>query len=391
MDFSYSEQQQDVQNLARKILEEQASPERQRDIDAGEVRFDTQLWQQLAESGLLGVAIDEAQGGMGFDFETLCLLVEEVGRSVAPLPVIPALVSAALPLQRFGSDEQKQSLAGLTAGASLLTTALVEPGNEDLLRPLLSARAEGSRWIVTGCKHCVPYAAQSQWVLLSAESADTAESAETAGSEAELLVFLVPVNSEGLSLQAQQSTSGEPWCQLQFEAVSLEEGALVARGDRARQMMHWCLQLTRAASAIMAVGLCDRMMRMTAEYTSQREQFGVAVATFQAVGHRAADCYIDVDVLRLVSQEAVSRLTLGLDAEQAVTIAKIWTGDVTHRISQASQHLHGGIGVDRDYPLFRYCLMARQLELSCGTTAQLMEQLGTDIAVQYLQSSSVDP
>lgn len=372
MDFSYSEEQADVQNLARKILQEQATPERQREIDASGTRFDSRLWQQLADAGLLGVAVEEAQGGMGFDFETLCLLVEEVGHSAAPLPVIPALVSAAMPLQKYGTAAHKSLLADLASGAALLTVALVEPGNEDPVRPLANATVDGDGWLVQGCKHCVPYAEQSHSVLLSADC------------DGELLVFLVPLENTGVSLRRQHGTAGEPWYQMTLEGARLAQDTLLARGDTAHEFMNWCLQLTRAATAAMAVGLCDRMMRMTAEYTSQREQFGVPVATFQAVGHRAADCFIDVEVLRLVTQEAVSRLTLGLDAELAVTVAKIWTGDVTHRLSQASQHLHGGIGVDRDYPLFRYCLMARQLELSFGTSAQLLEQLGTDIAVQYL-------
>ena len=224
---------------------------------------------------------------------------------------------------------------------------------------------------LSGSKHCVPYAEQAEQCLITAQAED------------ELLVFLLPLSSQGLALRPQASTAGEPQCQLDLESVLLAESALIARGEQALKLVQWMLQLTRAAIAAMATGLCDAMLRMTAQYTSQREQFGVPVATFQAVGHRAADCYIDIDCLRLVSQEAVSRLSLGLDAEQATTIAKIWAGDVCHRVSQASQHLHGGIGVDRDYPLFRYCLMARQLELSVGNSAQLLEQLGTDIALSF--------
>ena len=114
----------------------------------------------------------------------------------------------------------------------------------------------------------------------------------------------------------------------------------------------------------------------------------MAIATFQAVGHRAADCFIDVECLRLVSQQAVSLLDQGLDASAAVLVAKIWTGDVTHRVSQASQHLHGGIGVDRDYPLFRYCLWARQIELTAGSSAQLLAILGEDIAAEFVSTAA---
>ncbi|MCZ6829852.1 MAG: acyl-CoA/acyl-ACP dehydrogenase [Gammaproteobacteria bacterium] len=375
MDFSYSEEQLEVRALARQILGDQTGNERQQQIDAQEIRFDEKLWQDLADAGLLGVALDSERGGMGFNFETLALLLEEVGRTVAAVPVIPALVTAALPLQRFGSEAQKHAcLPGLANGKHLITAALIEPGNEDPARPYTGATAAGAGWVLSGSKHCVPYAQQAEQCLITAQAED------------ELLVFLLPLSSPGLTLKEQASTAGEPQYQLDLESVALGESVLIARGEQALELVQWMQQLTRAAIAAMATGLCDAMLRMTAEYTSQREQFGVPVATFQAVGHRAADCYIDIECLRLVSQEAVSLLSLGLDAEQATTIAKIWTGDVCHRVSQASQHLHGGTGVDRDYPLFRYCLMARQLELSVGSSARLLEQLGTDIAVSFTSS-----
>ena len=109
MDFGFSEQQRDVQNLARDILGEQVSPEKLAQYDGYQApRFDRQLWSQLAEAGLLGVAIDEQYGGMGFGFFEAGLIAEEVGRNIAPLPYIAHCISAALPIQQFASDEQKR-------------------------------------------------------------------------------------------------------------------------------------------------------------------------------------------------------------------------------------------------------------------------------------------
>ena len=108
MDFALSEQQRDVQNLARQLFNDNVTPEKLARFDQYQApRFDTELWQQVAQAGLLGVAVDEAHGGMGFGFFELALLVEEAGRSIAPLPLIANLVSAALPLQHFGSEAQK--------------------------------------------------------------------------------------------------------------------------------------------------------------------------------------------------------------------------------------------------------------------------------------------
>ncbi|WP_159931041.1 acyl-CoA dehydrogenase family protein [Oceanicoccus sp. KOV_DT_Chl] len=370
MNFSYSEEQLDVIKLAQQILGDQTSNEQLKLIDQQADRFDNKLWSDLAEAGLLGVAIDTAYGGMGFGFETLCLLIEEVGRTVAPVPVIPVLVSSAASLQRFADTTVNQHWLPLIAnGTAMLTSALIEAGNENSLAPTTTAADANGQWLLTGSKHCVPFAEQAQGILLSART------------EQGLGVFLLERNPNTSTLQRQHVTAGEPQYQLQLDQAP---ATLIAQGQQAETMMQWMVEATTAAYAMMAVGVCDRMLRMTASYTSERQQFGVQIATFQAVGHRAADCFIDVECLRLVTQQAVSLINQDLKATEAVIVAKIWTGDVCHRVSQAAQHLHGGIGVDRDYPLWRYCLWARQIELSCGTSAALLDKLGQRIARQFL-------
>ena len=366
MDFSYSEEQREVKALAEKILSDQTQPDRLREIESGEERLDEKLWADLAEAGLLGVGIEEQYGGMGFGFETLCLLVEEVGRVVAPAPVIPVLVTAASSLQKFAAASIcEQYLPGVINGSLLLSAALVEPGNEELTMPGATAEQSDGRWLLSGHKHCVPFAERAGAILM------------TAACDGELCVFLVEQGAAGLTMARQQVTSGESQFQLELQSTP---ATLVAEGDQAEAMAAWMFQSTAAAWSAMATGLCDKMMRMTASYASERQQFGVPIATFQAVGHQQADSFIDIECLRLVSQQAISLLDQGSDAEEAVLIAKIWTGDVTHRVSQNSQQCHGGIGVDRDYPLFRYCLWARQIELSCGSSAELTATLGESIA-----------
>jgi alkylation response protein AidB-like acyl-CoA dehydrogenase len=374
MDFSYSEDQQAVKTLAEKILGDQTENEHLRQIDTQQDRFDEKLWQDLAKAGLLGVALDAQYGGMGFGFETLCLLVEEVGRTVAPVPVIPVLVSAASTLQKFADGGIcEQYLPGVASGESLISAAMLEPGNEDIAHPTSRAVEEAGCWRITGHKQCVPFAHRASAILLSAQTDEGTA------------VFLLKLDPEGdyppaVSLNRQQVTAGEPQFELLLEQA---EVMLIAGGEQAQSMLKWWFESTAAAYAAMAIGLCDRMMRMTASYTSERQQFGVAIATFQAVGHQAADCFIDIECLRVTTQQAISLLDGGLDAREAVLIAKIWAGDVTHRVSQTAQQLHGGIGVDRDYPLWRYCLWARQIELSCGCSAELLATLGEDIAAQF--------
>lgn len=372
MDFSLTEEQREVQQLAARILGDHSDNARLRSIDSQAERFDPKLWQALADAGLLGVALEQAYGGMGYGFETLCLLLEETGRTVAAAPVLPVLVAAALPLQQFAPQALRDTwLPRVASGEVLLTAALAEPGNEDPARPTLRAVQTGAGWRLTGSKTMVPFAAGAARVLVSATT------------DRGLAWLVLDPHAAGVDLQLQRSTAGEPQYLLQVDDAASTE--LVTIGDAAREMASWLRQRVATAWCSMAVGLCDRMLRMTASYTSEREQFGVPVATFQAVAQRAADCYIDTECLRLVTQQAQYLLEQGRDATEAVTVAKLWAGNVCHRVSQASQHLHGGVGVDRDYGLFRFCLWARQIELSCGNTAQLTAQLGQGIATRYLQ------
>lgn len=371
MDFGFSEQQSEVQTLARQILGEQVTPERLAAYDEFKAeRFDRDLWQQLAQAGLLGVALHEKHGGMGFGFTELALFVEEVGRTIAPVPVIPHLVSAAAPLQQFGSSEiQERWLPGVARGEVLLTAALMEPGNEDPAAPAATtAVADGDGYRLTGLKTCVPFAASADRILLSAAAADG------------VVVLLVDPGSSGITLEEVRYTTYETQYQLTLDDVAVAAADVLAGPAEGAAVMAWLAQRTTAALCAHQLGVTDQAMRMTASYSAERKQFGVLIGTFQAVGHRAANCYIDVECLRLNAYQAVSLLDSGADATNEVQIAKIWAGDVGHRVSYAAQHLHGGTGIDRDYPLWRYCLWARHNEIMLGGSARQLEQLGVRIA-----------
>jgi alkylation response protein AidB-like acyl-CoA dehydrogenase len=368
MDFSFAEEQRDVQNLAREILSDKAAPERQLALEKAGERFDAELWSQLAGAGLLGVALAEQYGGMAFGLTELCFFVEEAGRTVAPVPVIPVLVSAALPVQRFGTQEQAQRLLPrVVNGEILLTAALTETLNEDPVNPVATvAKAEGSRFVLSGLKTNVPFAHRAERILLAARTATGVG------------VFLVDPKAPGVTLTKLRVTTYEPQYDVRLDNVVVEAADVISTDGA--HIMQWIAERTTVALCSMMTGIADKMMRMTASYTSERHQFGVPIATFQAVGHRAANCYIDVECQRLVTQQAVSLLDSERDATTEVQIAKIWSGDCGHRVSYAAQHLHGGMGVDRDYPLWRYCLWARQVEMTLGNSAATLATLGQRIA-----------
>ena len=362
MDFSLSDEQQAIAALAKQILGDGASHERLRTIErASGPRFDPELWRRLAEAGLIGIAIPEAQGGGGLGFVELMLVLEEIGRRAAPVPYLETTVLGALPIAAFGSAAQRSALLPAVArGETILTAALVE-GEGDPLAPSTTARRDGATWVLDGSKLCVPAAQLAHRILVPAATADGGVG-----------VFLVDPRGRGATLTPLTTTSGQPEARLDLAGVRVDAGDLLGEPGAGRAMLRWLVERAQAALATMALGCCEEALRLTAEYVKTRKQFDQPIAMFQAVAHRAANAYIDTEGVRLAVWQAASRLAAGEAAGPEVALAKFWAAEAGHRIVHAAQHLHGGIGVDRDYPLHRYFLYARQIELTLGgSTAQL--------------------
>jgi len=374
MDFSFRDEEQAVADLARQILGDHATNERLKAHAASGKAYDDKLWQALAQSNLLGTAIPEAHGGADLGFLALCLLLQEVARTVAPVPVFPSLVLGALPLARFGSDAQKQRwLPGVATGARILTAGLSEFASSDPLAPATRAavRSDGVR--LTGVKTNVPYAAQASHILVPARCDDG-----TTG------LFFVEPGNDGVTLTAQQTPDGHPHAQLELAGARVaREAQLGSHGDGAA-VLHWLVQRATAARCMMQLGVTERALEMTAEYSRTRIQFDRPLGSFQAFHQRAADAYINVEAVRLSALEAAWRLSRDLPADEHVAVAKFWAAEGGQSAAFACQHLHGGIGIDVDYPLHRYFTWAIQIEHELGSAKHHLERLGREIALHGL-------
>ncbi|MDJ0848343.1 MAG: acyl-CoA dehydrogenase family protein [Myxococcota bacterium] len=369
MDFSYAEEQQAILDLAGQILGDGTTKERLEEIERGDTRFDRELWKKLAEAGLVGVAIPESLGGAGLGFLELTGIVEQIGTRAAPVPFIETAVLGALPLNEFGSDAQKEAwLPRVASGEAILTAALVEPEG-DPLRPTTRAHADGDGWRLSGTKLCVPAGQLADLVLVPA-----------ATGENRVGVFLLDPRVDGVQVLPLDTTTGQPEALIELSNVRVDEDAVLGSPERGREIVAWITLRANAALACLALGVCEEALRLTAEYCKTRKQFDQPIAMFQAVGHRAADAFIDTEGIRLTALQAAWRIAAGKPAEKEVAVAKFWAADAGYRVVHAAQHLHGGIGVDREYPLHRYFLMARQLELTLGGGTQQLRTLGALLA-----------
>ena len=369
MDFSFSEEQEAVRDLANRIFGDLATHERLRDIesDPDGDRFDRKLWAELGAAGLLGIALPEEVGGAGLGFVETGLLVEAAGRSAAYVPVIETLAAAAPAIARFGTESQRQQwLPGVVTGDTVLTTALVELGGIPTA-PSVVAEGDGDNWVLSGTKSCVPSGLIADAVLVPAQ----------VGPDS-VAVFIVDTAAAGLSRQRQVVNTGQPEAVLTLAGTRVGPEALLGTVDDGRAVIEWMVQRTTAALSLAQAGAAAAALALVAEYTKTREQFGKPIATFQAVGQRAADAYVDTEAIRLTAWQAAWRIAEGLPADKEVAIAKFWAADGGQRVVHAAVHLHGGVGVDRDYPLHRYFLMTKHLELTLGGATEQLLHLGWD-------------
>lgn len=372
MDFSLDDTQVDLRDLTAQILEAEVTVERLKELEAGDEIIDRDVWRLLAEANLLGVSLPESVGGSGYGIGELCVLLEQVGRNVAPVPLLATVGMGAMPIAQFGTDEQQQRwLPPVVAGSSLLTAAVQDPGTDFRSAPATTATADGSAWRLEGEKVGVPYATQADALLVPASTGD--------GSVG---VFVVAPDAAGLTIEAATATNGEPQGHLALDGVVVDSDGVLGDPVAGDEVAQWMYEHALAGLCATGLGVLDRELRMTADYLSEREQFGRPIATFQAATSRAADAYIDVEAIRVTTWSAIWRLSVGRPATDELAMAKFWVADGGQRVASACQHLHGGMGADTDYPIHRYFRWAKHIELTLGGATTQLLRLGDALAAE---------
>ena len=373
MDFAYTDDQQAIAELTYRILSEQLPPDRLRELEQTDGWFADDVWAALAKADLLGIALPEADGGGGYGIAEACLIAQQIGRTVAPVPFLSTIVASALPLARFGSDEQRQRfLPSVIDGSATLAMALYEPSDVAVPTvPSTQATPEGDGWRLDGEKSLVVGADRVAAILVPART-----------GEATSAVFLVAPDAAGVSLQRETAVTGEPQWTVRLDGVLAAADAILGGPEQGAEIVDWVSDHLAAAICAMQTGVCEEALAITAKYVSEREQFGAKLGTFQAVGQRVADAYIDTEAIRLTAIQAIWRLSEGLEAGDELMTAKFWAADGAQRVVHAAQHLHGGIGVDLDYPIHRYFRWAKVLELTLGGATPSLQRLGASLAAQ---------
>jgi 3-oxocholest-4-en-26-oyl-CoA dehydrogenase beta subunit len=386
MDFTFSEEQEAVRQSAQAVLGGMVTADRVKEIEASEERFDRALWAELAKADLLGLVLPEAYGGGGYGMVELCLLLEAQGAVVAPIPLWATLVLGALPLARFGSDElASRWLPGVAAGAVVLTGALADvagdlanggPGRPSVVA---SPRKKGG-YKLSGTAFAVPYAHVADRALVPAATPDGGT-----------IVAVIDPTADGVRVERAVTTNREVHPHVHLDKLVVTEADLLAGGDPAQgaAVVSWILERAWTGLCALQVGVAEAALAQTAEYLNTREQFGKPLSTFQGTMLRAADAAIDTEAIRVTLWQAAWRLDNGLDAHLAVSVAIWFASDAGQRVVHATQHLHGGMGADVDYPVHRYFLWGKQIELLLGAGPSQLARLGSQLVADLRAGEQV--
>jgi alkylation response protein AidB-like acyl-CoA dehydrogenase len=309
--------------------------------------YGSDLWKQFAELGLTGILIPESQGGAGLGAVEAGLVLEEIGRNLTPSPFLTTAVAAVRALE--GSAQAERWFPGILAGETVAALAIDEGKHHDPAAIALEAMRQGNGFVLNGAKQFVVHGNSADVILVAARTAGSA--GETDG----LTLFAVEKGAGGLEVDTATLADSSKASRLRFDNVAVDADAVVGEVDGGWGPISRALNAGRAGAAAELVGVAAGASEMTFEYLKQRKQFGKLIGEFQALQHRAAHLYGEIEIARAAALKAAQLLDAGDDqAELFVSVAKAKAGRVSALAVQEGVQMHGGIGMTDEHDIGLY-------------------------------------
>ncbi|MGK6355077.1 acyl-CoA dehydrogenase family protein [Sphingomonas sp. DT-207] len=308
--------------------------------------FSRDLWKQFAEMGFTGILIPEAQGGLGLGHVEAGTVLEEIGRNLSPSPFLTTAVAAVEALK--GSAHADRWFPGILAGETVAALAIDEGPKHNGVVAMRAERA-GNGFRLSGAKTFVHHAHVADLLLVAART------------EGGATLFVVPSDAAGLAVEPQRLADSSIASHLRFDGVEVDADAVVGEVDVGDGPLGRLLAAGRTGASAELLGVGGGAMDITVGYLKERKQFGVPIGSFQALQHRAAHLYSEIEIARAAVLKAQQRLDAGEEAAEAVSVAKAMTGLATSLAVQEAVQMHGGIGMTDEYDVGFYMKRARVL------------------------------
>jgi 3-oxocholest-4-en-26-oyl-CoA dehydrogenase beta subunit len=363
MDLRFSETQEILKKAARDFLATECPKTLIRELEQGELGYCPELWKKMAGLGWMGLIIPEEYEGMGYTFQDLAVLLEEIGRNILPGPLI-ATVIGALAILEAGTDEQKkQLLPKIAQGDLVLTTALLEAdGASDASGINVKAVPIGDAFQISGTKLFVEMAHVADYILCVARTRDGAP------SEQGITVFVVDCHTPGISCEVMPTTANDKLCEVRFEAVKVTRENVLGEVDKGWPIVEMMLRKGAIAKCAESIGAIQACVEMTVAYAKERVQYERPIGAFQALQHKMADMWTAMETSRYLVYEAAWMESEGLPCAKEASMAKAYVNEVYKDLSKWSVRLHGAIATSADHDIPLYYRRSKAADTAYGGT-----------------------
>ncbi|MRH91108.1 acyl-CoA dehydrogenase [Nocardia sp. SYP-A9097] len=370
MDFELTDEQVMLRDTVRDLLARAYDPETRLKVTDTELGWSRDVWGQLAELGVLGLAFSEEDGGVGAGPVEVMVVMEEVGRRLAPEPILDAVLVPGALIAAAGTEAQRQRvLPELVGGTKLLAFAHAEPGTRWPATELTTtAVPSGDGYVLTGVKNPVPHGDCADELVVSAQLPGGG-----------LGLFLVAANAEGVSRKPFRTFDGRRGAQLEFASAAAE-----LLGDNADAHTAIAAATAQAQAVLCAesLGAMEESLRLTTEYLKTRKQFGVTLSKFQTLSQRAANMYVSLELARSMSLYATAAVADDITDPVVAARARLQVGRSARHIGQEAIQMHGGIGITTEYPVSHYVARLTAIARTLGSDLEHLRIL-TDRVADY--------
>ena len=319
------------------------------------------LWKQFAEMGFTGILIGEDDGGLGLGHVEAGVVLEEVGRNLSPSPFLTTAIAGVAALNEGGQHLKDKFFPGILSGDTVLALAIDEGARHGPAKIATKAERSGNGFKLSGKKQFVIQGASADALIIAARTAGAP--GETDG----ITLFAVDKHAAGMSIENSRLLDSSMAAHVTLNGVEVDGDAVIGEVDQGWKVLSAMLRAGRAGSAAELVGVGAGAMDMTVDYLKQRKQFGRLIGEFQALQHRAAHLYSEMEIARAAVLKAQQLLDAGKDsAEIYVSVAKAKAGRTTNLVVREGVQMHGGIGMTDEYDIGFYMKRDRALNEFMG-------------------------
>ena len=347
MKLVLNEEQQFLKDTAKNFAEERTPINHFRNLRDTEdsLLWDKEIWDEMVKLGWAGILIPEEYGGSDFGITGMSVVLQECGKTLTPSPLLATAVLGVYAIKEFGTDEQKSKYLPLIANGEITTAvAFDESSHHDISQTELTAIKTGDNFILNGMKKLVVDGSSADILIVLSRTSGSK------GEMAGLSLFILESDSDGITRTKLDMADSRNYANIEFNDVTISSNALLGSQEVGGEAMDHILDIGRIALSAEMLGNCEAAFSTTIDYLKERKQFGVLIGTFQALQHRAAEMFCEIELTKSSVMAAMQGADENSNQLQVLaSLAKSISGDTLHLVSNEAIQMHGGIGVTDEY------------------------------------------